>query len=572
MHFTTLTIKSLKGYTGSLELSPVTILCGPNESGKTGVMEAFRLAVTGKADIGGTIKKQSEIVSGTTAMASAVAGREVCSWTCKLGSKMSSKHSSEWDGQGGLPITVDEFWGLTAEQRFSLIAGDELAEAIKEIEGIKQAIKMAKEVANTPPPTPDPYDGPPIEEIEKQLGDLSVQLSKSREATAGAASRKAAIERDTAKVDNLTKHIEERKAFIASQTKELEEWQAKVEILKPLVDAFNEAKAKEHRALSDARIRGLTGRELLTEAIDSIMDVVTSLANLRKGKVAKDYEQVAETLRSLTVDDDDKLSPMRFKGKAKLEALTGDVDPAAALASHTNEVERIRKAITGTQEHIRSQETEISRLNHAIQLTQAMHGTPLSDEVVMELTVQHEALQEQSRKARAWRDFDKLAGEIAVKRSKAAMQLAELEEELDKATALRNAITAKSLGAIEKAANFSLEEAAAPPLKLEITTTAKTAQLSVRTHSGVAIEAMAKSKRLLYGLALLHAIHMINPASCPVLVAECAEMDNTTFQQALAAVANRTKGNVLLEHWAVPATTDPDVTVIAMDELKGVAA
>jgi hypothetical protein len=85
-------------------------------------------------------------------------------------------------------------------------------------------------------------------------------------------------------------------------------------------------------------------------------------------------------------------------------------------------------------------------------------------------------------------------------------------------------------------------------MNLLIEATPKTAELVVRIN-GILLDAMAGSRRILYGLALLSAIHDNSSAKCPVILAQCGELSPELFEKAVKAFKPR-KGNVILEHWA----------------------
>lgn len=151
-----------------------------------------------------------------------------------------------------------------------------------------------------------------------------------------------------------------------------------------------------------------------------------------------------------------------------------------------------------------------------------------------------------------------------VSRTQAQELVEELEEKLEKLNAKRAAIVSGVTAGIEAHANGTLSRAGMPPITITVEATAKQASLVI-SRDGVHVDALAKSRRLVCSIAALSAMQQASNATCPVLVAECAEMDMDTLGKLLAAL-KPDKGNIILEHHTIPDTAPVDVVCIRMEK------
>ena len=72
MTIKSLTLRDWKGLTGTFDLSPRTILAGPNGAGKSGILDAYRVLVTGYTALGKTPSATHALSSGKTTEVSGV--------------------------------------------------------------------------------------------------------------------------------------------------------------------------------------------------------------------------------------------------------------------------------------------------------------------------------------------------------------------------------------------------------------------------------------------------------------------------------------------------------------------
>jgi len=189
---------------------------------------------------------------------------------------------------------------------------------------------------------------------------------------------------------------------------------------------------------------------------------------------------------------------------------------------------------------------KVANINQQIAALEAIPA--VGDEDIAKDVARLDELREAAGAAYEWKTFEKRTKEWAEQRGKAVAELEEMKAKLEELTQERAAIVNKLKGSIEGAANDMLSRVGLSPLEIEIVTTAQKAALKVSV-AGVAIEALAASEKLLYGICLLLAIQQASDAKCPILVAECAETDEAMFNRLIGAIGEPEKGNTVLEHW-----------------------
>jgi hypothetical protein len=238
-----------------------------------------------------------------------------------------------------------------------------------------------------------------------------------------------------------------------------------------------------------------------------------------------------------------------FDRDNELWALTKDKGgPHSVLAVLGIEVVEARDAVKGLQEDYDSYAR--AEHNHAQSLEKelAIYGDPLSPEVLSDMLDSKHELEQAMEKCKQWEGWDVLAGKHAVSISQSVTKLGDIDDKLSRLNKERADIVESVTGPIEELANKTLRRAGLPPLSVSVEATAKTAQLVVRTEQGIQIAALAKSRRLAYSICLLSAIQQLSGAQCPLLLAECAEMDGRAFESFAGALSVE-KGNIVLEHW-----------------------
>lgn len=518
--FRKLTYMNIKGMQETLDLDRLTVLSGPNESGKSAAVEALRLATTGKASIGSQAKAQAKLTSGD-ASAVAYSDEFECNWTLVRG----KKNNDGPDTQGDMPLTVGEFWALTGTERLKLIAPDGQLKAIYDtIEKLEQDKKKLKATIEAPSiPTPEKYEGPSVESLRAAQAAANEAISKHNAAAALKAIKDEAL--------GIEEKIEHQKVAIQGKQDALEACRAELKKVGEQLSKYNESVSNEPRIISSARSRGLNARQ----AFESTLSLVEHAAKWLDKDVGS---QVAVKCEELT-----QLIPETFVPDVPL-AIYGE-RPVAEV--HRELMQSEMKLVN----EIETAKTELQRMNNALERSKKPLEGLMSDEEFAKAVVDLEAVEGQMQQAGAWKTYQDMAQKDAQARAAAMQQLEQVEAELKDAKNQRDQTAKELVGELQSHANAMLKKAGLAPLSISISSTARSVSLDVSIGS-VAIEAMAQSRRLLYGLCLLAAIHDMSKAACPVLVAECAEMDINGLDKAIEAMELKRKGNVVLEHWAKP--------------------
>lgn len=506
-----ISFNSIKGLSKSYNLGRVTVLSGPNESGKSATIEALRLAVSGRASVGAKAQAQMKIAA-KNASASAVGDGFSLTWRLENGKKQASGD----DIQGGLPFTVEDFWSLTGAQRLALLVPSGSMEAmygtIKELEAERKELNT---VLKAPPiPRPDSYEGPPISEIESRLSQLREDI-RMHEFEKQKASQAEGRERAEGLLEGAKRRY-----------KDADEKEIQIGVL---LQKYKAAVANQSRIVVRARQQQRPLRDVISDTTALIKEAATQSCT-KEG----DADLITGCLDKVVLAFPETVPPA-IEG-----AIHGGmhIDQAHALA-----LQEKASAMREVQELEARLNAEVAPPSDKL----------LSPDELMDKVVQIEDLEGQRRLASAWGNYTDLTKKQMLERDLASKRLDEVAEELKQAHEARDEIAVKLKGKVEDIANKMLEGVGLAPINLSVNATARSVSLDV-SIGDIALEAMARSRGLLYGLCLLSAIHEVSSAVCPVLTAECAEMDHNTFDKVIRAMQQRTKGNVILEHWIKPET------------------
>lgn len=565
--FNRVMVRNVKGVEGDFQLGSTTVIKGPNESGKTAVMEAIRLAITGKAAIGGTGKKISELMSEASSSSIAIHPGGSSTWKARVGDSVSQTHNVDVDTQCGMPISVDEFWALSSAQKFSLLAGGAICDVAMRIDLVKEYIKATKAIVNMPAPMmPDVYSGAPRPELQKELDSVSLELRKHNEACVDGAKRQAALEKNQRDLDKYRDMIGGAQESLRLMKQTTAECGNKVNLLASLVERYNEASANEPKLIRWGRERGLELAPLIkhfTHELGVACAWASDMAE-RKGYAldAKNLRVAKADLDYITCETIMAIPRPAFERDDELWELVGASTPAATLSQANADFMAAKIDMNEQEGYVKDMQHSIHSLEQSLAAAVAIGGTPLLPEQLDALLTRKTELEDLLRKCDAWSNYDEENGRYVVKRSKASMELDELNDKLDKLNAERAAIVASITVPLESKANEILTRAGLPGLQIGITSTAKQASLDVRTSDDIALDALAGSRRLMYGMCLLCAMQQLSEAPCPVILACCAEMDSESFNKAVHAFGIAKRGNVILEHWAGVGTGGDDVVVV----------
>lgn len=531
--FTSLTYTGVKGLEQQIGLEKVTVICGPNESGKSAAGVALQLAVTGKCELGARAVDQDKLLATGYAKSVAIGRNIEASWSIQKGKKF-------WEDPGtqlNLPVTVWEFWGLTGAERLKLIAPEgALASIESKIAKLESERKRLKTIIDAPaPPTPEEYTGPSVDSLYQQISEVEAKIVAH---TAAKASIQK-LEEYNKRMTSLKENLEKEKLVLSEKEKAFEAALAEQAIISKQFAIYGEKSSKEPKIIKSARERGVT----INRAIEDTMNLVGEALAWSGVSAAEEVDQVVSLAPCILVKD----IPERLYGDKPIHKAKQDID--TKVTDLGNSLDYTQRSIAGIEFSLKA-EKPIE--------TQGL----LSVEEVFELQQKRDDLQKQLSQANAWSAYEASIQKMSKDRVKANSDIAVVESDL---AAAKSEITQKVnsiKGSVEDAANAYLRAAEQEPLKIEVNQTPRGWSLDV-SIGDVALESMARSKRLLYGICLLSAIHEASAATSPVLIAECAEMQPSTLDKTIRAMKLRTKGNVILEHWHKPSE---EVNLITLGE------
>lgn len=528
--FTNLTYAGVKNTSASLELKNLTVLTGPNDSGKSAAAIAFRLAVTGKDEVGASAASQLKLLGGTNALAAANGLAMEATWALRNGKKT---HSCEESIQGKCPVSVDEFWNLTGEERLKLLASEGAIASIEvDIAVLEGKLKQLKTIIDAPAPVmPEPYTGKPHSVLQDELEAANSRIRTHRDALNN--------KKDLERLAKIPEEIAKDKADLVTAEAELASLEHKAQCISDQLAIYREDQAKEPKIIASARARGVSYKQAIRDTGSLLVDAIDFIEILRPDSCG-DYWS-----GSLRLDIDEATQFLCDEPAAPSPLSMWDGMPIERALTHTHiYLEEAKTKHKGIQGNIAYLESVLTNP------TKELSGL-LSDEEFFSLIQESEKIQGDIRLAMEWATHGQQAKRIMDQRVKAQDDFDKYNEELKAAKAAMAQKINELKQPIQDRANELLSAAGATHLSLDIVKTGKNWALSVDA-SGIALEAMARNKRLLYGLCLLTAIQEASNARSPILVAECAEMDQVTFDNTIRAMKLRQKGNVILEHWHKP--------------------
>lgn len=528
--FASLAYSGVKGMSGQIKLKRVNVICGPNESGKSAAANALQLAVTGRCEVGAQASNQAKLLSGETAMATCTGKGIEASWSIRGGKR-------QWQDpqtQGNIPVSVDEFWKLTGAERLGLLVPEgaltEIQSRISKLEAEKSRLK---EILNSPlPPTPDQYDGPPVHMLQQQLTDLEATMARH----ALAKQNKEANERKAAAAAQAKIDLEQTQRSLQSATALLAEHEAELALVQAQLAIYQEKSAREPRIIKSAREKGITIRQAVSQT-GGLIGEVSSWLGINGLSAPILLEDLINCFPESLVED---IPEGVYRG-SKCDMCR--IERANAI---------LEQGVNDFKRQVANEQRLITQLQQTLQFTDntASDGM-LSMDAYMGVVSKREELLGIMAKANAWSQYEAMTAQISAERVKANDALVTVQASLDAAKAEMTAKVDGLKSSVESLVNKYLAKVNLTPLTISISQTARGWSMDV-TIGEIALEVMAKSRRLLYGICLLSAIQETSAATAPILVAECAEMQPETLDRCIEAMNLRTKGNVLLEHWHVP--------------------
>jgi hypothetical protein len=539
-----LTFSGVKGTSQTIQLDNVIVITGPNESGKSAAASALQLAATGRCEIGAQASAQQKWISGKAASIHAWGNGIEATWQISNG----KKHWEDPETQGGMPATVEDFWGLTGAERLKLIAPDGALTSIEtEISSLEKRKKELKSIIDAiAPPPPEQYDGPSVGDIEGKIKGIERQLSDADAYDKYHAGKKQneAIRRQLGALTQIENDLSEAKA-------RLKAIQDESELFRKQLAIYQEQQASVPRIVRSAKERGLTLRAAVSDTLNLVREVLVWTQSDPGVLVEALLEVVPDVTPQLPEPPVYKSSFPELDGKT-VTSLSNII--ATMLDSEAVKVAKLQA----------SHQTSVDMLS--MSPPKLFDDTepqlkPMSLDERMAAQAEVASLKQQINKANAWAAYGESLERQMKQRNDAFAEMEDIDSKLASAKRRLTETVFSLKGPVESLANDMLKAADRSPLYCDVSQTGRGWSLDV-SIDGIAIESLAKSKKLLYGLCLLAAIHELSSAKSPVLLVECAEMDPSNLERAIEAMRLKKKGNVILEHWAKP---NSDVHIVDLN-------
>lgn len=524
------------------------IFTGSGSSGKTARMDAVRLALTGRASVGGSVSRlqsicnhgYSEVACGSwKALWEMGAGKRPSNTFTKNGEPCTSQ-----DIIGVVPTTLSGFLELTSEQQWWLI--EELCGKATDTGEIAARIKSLRVKLDAHGVAPAAYTGDPIEVLTEKFSSvqnkIDQQLNLSEEIKRHSAALNAS---DNAKAD-----IQELRKSLEKAKEELEAERLKMSSLEAMAKLWQATDGAEPQCIRDARAQNKTRHEAILFVIDSVYTLALAGKKLASEGGMDEFRdrlsQLSESAEAVkgfveqSPDFSDNLRPTIPEFK--------DFSPVIEKQFASRRISALGDRIAETERAIELSEKRLAEAPVVL----VAEVEPLSDEQIIALTQERDRLRVRMSQATMWKNW--IEGEESRQKEQASIkaEIEAAERELSEVRRVRNDRLAEILGKVRSKANAYLY-GLGWEANLRVSTTAKTSSLVIENSDGIELVAMAGNEQAIYGLAVLCAIQDLSSAEFPVVFHECAEIEPYRLRAIAESVAvNRKKGCVFLSHWASP--------------------
>lgn len=554
------TIKNIANWTGGV--GKVTLFTGDNRSGKTAIAEAVRLALTNTCSVGATPTKQSLLTSGDAS--ATIKGDKLLGKWSYAGGKRS--FSLEYDGMqvqsltGDAPLTVQEFWALTGEQRWTMvesIVGTFDEEPPQPVDKAKAELKTLR--GQLPP---EEYTGPSLPELERLQAHYKSVIEQAAKARQEISAREYNLRADRQSLENAENiwatlqsnlrnyTLAKEEDLVGQLDWALREWEtdaSTVLVGGNLQDAFKHMAERlelEREAIADLCAPDQDSDYTRTNDVFDLRimleDVAVKLTALGSNEVYSTYlfdsgqkfiDRIIEIGSKYAIVFDPNSVCTPELARKRISRVGADIDAQ----------------ITRCNDMIKKSESGIAQLKARIAEMEAWAPPKLADAV--KAAEELETVEKQLAHAKAVANW--LA--YADKRLERITELEQLISDYDTKQAefskRRAAYLDGAASLVSGKANEILTAMGFPLVGIRIETTGKRNKLTA-VADGVDIQAMAGSEQLLYGVALVNALHELGKAKLPVLFVEAAELSGENLTKLLGALAKyRTRGNVFVSHW-----------------------
>ena len=545
------TIKNVTDWRG--DIGKVTLFTGANRSGKTALLEAIRLALTNTCSVGATPAKQALLADGE-ASALVTGDNLSAKWTIKSGKRT---WNLEYDGMkvqsitGDAPLTVDEFWSLTGEQRWGLvesIVGTFSEEPPASADPARAELRALK--SQVPPPA---YDGPALAELERLREHYKSVIDAARKAKQEIQSRQMGIDADKSSLENAIKirdviagNLERFEQAVANRLPQEVELTLSVWEQDPSNILSGGSLAEAITAISERLNKEIGALDKLAD--DDELMFATSQLEIAAEHLASLAED--ETYQLTLIESGDRFSK-RLREIGDEAGLPFSHDSVSTLHAAKQRASRfgvdLAAQITRCKDLLARSQSGIEKIQVRIAANEATEVPSMGDAV--EAAGQLETIESQLAHARSTADWLAAADKRADRIAELEQTIKDLDNENAAFAKRRADYLSDAADMISAKANEILLAMNFPLMGIRIETTGKRGTLTA-VSDGVDIQAMAGSEKLLYGVALVNALHELGKSKLPVLFVEAAELNGENLTKLLGALAKyRTKGNVIVSHW-----------------------
>ena len=380
--------------------------------------------------------------------------------------------------------------------------------------------------------------------MEDRLAKINVELERHNQAAQGWRERNDARQREQVRLDEAQKKHDVQETIVRGLHAEKRKLKESFNFAEDMALRYAEAVKSEPKLISWSRQKGLTANGMLEH-------FTSQLAEACRWVGKDEWEWAASELETIKVGGSDRQIPRPvFERSHEIYAKTSD--PEKFFQDKKSEMEQLDKDIAFAEHKLEVARREVDRISASLQTELAIYGEPLPQETLVSLMEEKGVLESELDKCRKWETWGDECGRHAVARTMAVEESCLIEEKLQALNKERADIVRGVVEPIERGANDILKRAGLTEgIRVGVEATAKRAELSITTGDGVSIAALAKSRKLAYGIAVLSTIQQLSTAVRPVLVAECAELGKERFE-ALAKALQPEKGNIILENHIIP--------------------
>lgn len=546
------TIKNLTGWQGNV--GKVTLFTGPNRSGKTAVQEAIRLALTNTCSVGASPAKQKLLASGN-ALAQVSGENFSGCWALRDGKRT---HSLSYGGMevksvtGDAPLTVEEYWALTGEQRWAMV--ESIVGPFSENPPDKKDASRATLKALKSQVAPPAYEGQSIPELKRLIAHYESIIKSAIESREESNARLRQLQDLT----NNRKHTQQ------------------------LLDILKGERDRLHRAISENLLGQVTqilvdwqtspgnvlsGCSNMKEAVDTLTELcIEKLSAMNavldgKSPFAQVVQYMLATMQAMGDNQPEDLETFLLDSGSIFSERLADkfaeygfqINSVSTMSDAINERERLLLEGKLEKEHAKCLEliakAENSIKQHDEQIAELEGKEPAAYSDAESASQQLDSLKEQLAKATAYQEWLDGAEKRAEKIKELEAEVTSADKDWSEYSKRRADYLSGAASLVSDKANEILGQMGFPKLSIEIDTTGKRNTLTA-VSDGVDIQAMAGSEKLLYGVALVNAFHELGKTPMPVLFIEAAELSGENLAKLLGSLlACRTKGNVLVSHW-----------------------